>query len=232
MSKILVVEDDRYLRRDLKEILEKNGYEVAAAASVKEAIWHVYNDEEIYLYLLDLWLSDGEGFSVCQRIRERNGKPVIFLTVCDDEECVVKGLHLGGDDYVTKPFRTKELLSRIQANLRRMNRVTEGQFLKSGELLVDAKQGIVKKNGIVLSLRPVEFRLLLKLMENGERIVKREQLFSYLWDGEADAVEDNTLSVNMSRLRNKIGSNYIETVRGFGYRFTGKVQRGIYEETI
>lgn len=232
MSKILVVEDDRYLRRDLKEILEKNGYEVAAAASVKEAIWHVYNDEEIDLYLLDLWLSDGEGFSVCQRIRERNGKPVIFLTVCDDEECVVKGLQLGGDDYVTKPFRTKELLSRIQANLRRMNRVTEGQFLKSGELLVDAKQGIVKKNGIVLSLRPVEFRLLLKLMENGERIVKREQLFSYLWDGEADAVEDNTLSVNMSRLRNKIGSNYIETVRGFGYRFTGKVQRGIYEETI
>ena len=232
MSKILVVEDDRYLRRDLKEILEKNGYEVVAAASVKEAIWHVYNDEEIDLYLLDLWLPDGEGFSVCQRIRERNGKPVIFLTVCDDEECVVKGLHLGGDDYVTKPFRTKELLSRIQANLRRMNRVTEGQFLKSGELLVDAKQGIVKKNGIVLSLRPVEFRLLLKLMENGERIVKREQLFSYLWDGEADAVEDNTLSVNMSRLRNKIGSNYIETVRGFGYRFTGKVQRGIYEETI
>lgn len=105
MNKILVVEDDRYLRRDLKEILVKNGYVVATAASVQEAIWYVYNEETIDLYLLDLWLPDGDGFTICQKIRERNGKPVIFLTVCDDEECVVKGLQLGGDDYVTKPFR-------------------------------------------------------------------------------------------------------------------------------
>ena len=232
MNKILVVEDDRYLRRDLKEILVKNGYVVATAASVQEAIWYVYNEETIDLYLLDLWLPDGDGFTICQKIRERNGKPVIFLTVCDDEECVVKGLQLGGDDYVTKPFRTGELLSRIQANLRRMNRGKEGRFLKCGDLVLDMEQGIVKRSGSVLQLRPVEYRILLKLMENGERIVKREQLFSYLWDGKDDVVEDNTLSVNISRLRNKIGADSIETVRGFGYRFTGKVQRGIYEEIM
>ena len=94
------------------------------------------------------------------------------------------------------------------------------------------EQGIVKRSGSVLQLRPVEYRILLKLMENGERIVKREQLFSYLWDGKDDVVEDNTLSVNISRLRKKIGADSIETVRGFGYRFTGKVQRGIYEEIM
>lgn len=230
MSKILVVEDDVYLRRDLKEILLKNGYDVASASSVKEAIWYVHNDEKIDLYLLDLWLPDGEGFAVCQQIRKWNLKPVIFLTVCDDEECIIKGLDLGGDDYVTKPFRTRELLSRIYANLRRVNQESQGQFLKCGELVLDSKQGIVKRSGRILQLRPVEYRLLLKLMENGERIVKREQLFSYLWDIEGDSVEDNTLSVNISRLRSKIGDGYIDTVRGFGYRFTGKVQRGIYEE--
>lgn len=131
MSKILVVEDDVYLRRDLKEILLKNGYDVASASSVKEAIWYVHNDEKIDLYLLDLWLPDGEGFAVCQQIRKRNLKPVIFLTVCDDEECIIKGLDLGGDDYVIKPFRTRELLSRIYANLRRVNQESQGLFLKA-----------------------------------------------------------------------------------------------------
>ena len=225
MFKILVVEDDNYLRRDLKEILIKNGYDVVTAASVAEAVDYVDTDDNIDLYLLDLWLPDGEGFTVCSRIRQRNLKPVIFLTVCDHEEYVVKGLNMGGDDYVTKPFRTGELLSRIQANLRRTENQGEKFVLKCGELMLEQEQGCVKKGDISLHLSPVEFNLLLKLMENSGRILKREQLHSCLWDGYDDVREDNTLSVNISRLRSKIGNEYIETVRGFGYRFNGKVSR-------
>lgn len=227
MSKILVVEDDSYLRRDIKEILVKNGYDVVTASSVREGLYYVSTDETIDLYLLDLWLTDGEGFTICSEIRKRSIKPVIFLTVCDDEEQVVKGLNLGGDDYVTKPFRTGELLSRIQANLRRMENQGNPLILKCDDLVLDPEQGIVKKCGSVLRLSPVEYGLLLKLMQNSGRIVKREQLHDSLWNGADEAVEDNTLSVTMSRLRGKIGNEYIETIRGFGYRFTGRVIRGI-----
>lgn len=229
MNKVLVVEDDFYLRRNLREILTTNGYEVLVASSVAEAISYVQRDDEIDLYLLDVWLPDGEGFSVCREIRRKNTKPVIFLTVCDEEESVVKGLNMGGDDYVIKPYRTKELLSRIRANLRKREEASGEVFLRSGELLLDKKQGIVRKKDMSLHLTPVEFALLLKLMENSEQIVKREQLLTDLWREEAAAVEDNTLSVVLSRLRRKIGSEYIETIRGFGYRFTRKVYKGNYE---
>lgn len=227
MYKILVTEDDNYLRRDLKEILEKNEYRVVTASSVQEALWYVCNDEEIDLYLLDLWLPDGEGFAICKKIREKSQKPVIFLTVCDDEESVIQGLELGGDDYVIKPFRIRELLSRIQANLRRLEQAKSAEVLSCDGLLLNEEQGNVKKGEKELLFRPVEYQLLLKLMKNSERIVKREELLTCLWDGEKNAVEDNTLSVHISRLRGKVGGEYIETVRGFGYRFTKKVQKKI-----
>ena len=227
MYKILVTEDDNYLRRDLKEILEKNEYRVVTASSVQEALWYVCNDEEIDLYLLDLWLPDGEGFAICKKIREKSQKPVIFLTVCDDEESVIQGLELGGDDYVIKPFRIRELLSRIQANLRRLEQAKSAEVLSCDGLLLNEEQGSVKKGEEELLFRPVEYQLLLKLMKNSERIVKREELLTCLWDGEKNAVEDNTLSVHISRLRGKVGGEYIETVRGFGYRFTKKVQKKI-----
>ena len=227
MYKILVTEDDNYLRRDLREILEKNEYRVVTASSVQEALWYVCHDEEIDLYLLDLWLPDGEGFAICKKIREKSQKPVIFLTVCDDEESVIQGLELGGDDYVIKPFRIRELLSRIQANLRRLEQVKSAEVLSCDGLLLNEEQGSVKKGEEELLFRPVEYQLLLKLMKNSERIVKREELLTCLWDGEKNAVEDNTLSVHISRLRGKVGGEYIETVRGFGYRFTKKVQKKI-----
>ena len=173
--KLLVVEDEIYLQRQIKAILTERGYEVETASSRAEAVQYILNDSEISLYLLDIWLPDGDGFELCRLIRQKNMKPVIFLTACDDEESVVKGLDLGGDDYVSKPFRTAELLSRIQANLR--------------------------------------------------RIVRRESLMEKLWDAWGQEIEDNTLSVNISRLRRKIGSEYIETIRGFGYRFAKSVER-------
>ena len=119
MSRILVVEDDFYLRRNLSDILRKNDFLVVTASSVGEAVRYVQTDDEIDLYLLDIWLPDGDGFEICREIRKRNRRPVIFLSVCEDEESVVKGLNMGGDDYVIKPYRTKELLSRIRANLRK-----------------------------------------------------------------------------------------------------------------
>lgn len=227
MSKILIVEDDLYLRRDIKEVLAAKGYEVLAASCVSEARGYIYRNEEIDLYLLDIWLPDGDGFHICEEIRKRNLKPIIFLTVCDSEENVVKGLNLGADDYVIKPFRPGELLSRIQANLRRGEYLREQPVLKSGELVLDMSREEVSKEGELLKLSPVEYRLLKKLMENGEQIVKREQLLNCLWDFQCEGVEDNTLSVNMSRLRSKLGGDYIETIRGFGYRFTGKIYRGL-----
>lgn len=149
------------------------------------------------------------------------------MTVCDDEESVIQGLELGGDDYVIKPFRIRELLSRIQANLRRLEQAKSAEVLSCDGLLLNEEQGNVKKGEEELLFRPVEYQLLLKLMKNSERIVKREELLTCLWDGEKNAVEDNTLSVHISRLRGKVGGEYIETVRGFGYRFTKKVQKKI-----
>lgn len=225
MNKILVVEDDNFLRRDLKEILEKNGYEVIVAATVAEAVHYIDTDEGIELYLIDIWLPDGEGFMVCEKIRKRNLKPIIFLSVCDDEEYIIKGLNIGGDDYVIKPFRTRELISRIEANLRRFKKKEVENILKSDHIIVDLITKTVTKDGMVVKLTPIEYLLLVKLMENAERIVKREQLHMSLWDSIGDEVEDNTLSVNISRLRSKIGIDYIETIRGFGYRYTQKINR-------
>lgn len=225
MNKILVVEDDNFLRRDLKEILEKNGYEVVVAATVAEAVHYIDTDEGIELYLIDIWLPDGEGFIVCEKIRKHNLKPIIFLSVCDDEEYIIKGLNIGGDDYVIKPFRTRELISRIEANLRRFKKKEVENILKSDHIIVDLTAKTVTKDGTIVKLTPIEYLLLVKLMENAERIVKREQLHMCLWDSFGDEVEDNTLSVNISRLRSKIGVDYIETIRGFGYRYTQKINR-------
>lgn len=220
---ILIAEDDFYLRRNLKEILQKNGYCVVDVATVSEAISIIQCRTDIDLYLLDVWLSDGEGFTICEEIRKKNDKPIIFLTVCESEESVVKGLNLGADDYVTKPFRTNELLSRIQANLRRIEKTQTATTLCCKELVVDTTQGIVRKNGELLTITATEYRLLELLMQNSEHIVKRDTILDYLWKYAGYAVEDNTLSVSISRLRNKIGNEYIETIRGFGYRFRGKV---------
>lgn len=229
MKRIMIVEDDFYLRRNLKEILQEQQYEVVDVSTVAEAKGYLAREDFVDLYLLDIWLPDGNGFEICREIRKKTNTPVIFLTVCDDEESVVQGLNLGGDDFVTKPYRTRELLSRIQANLRKKEMSQAEIFFRSGELVLDKAQGIVKKEGAELTLSVAEYGLLEILMENAERIVKRETLLNRLWDGVDAAVEDNTLSVTLSRLRSKIGSGYIETVRGFGYRFTQKVYKGICE---
>lgn len=223
MKKILIVEDELYLKKNIQELLTRHAYEVLAASNLSEAMYYVLNDPQIDLFLLDVWLPDGDGFTLCQNIRRYSLKPILFLTACDDEESIVKGLNLGGDDYITKPFRAAELISRIQANLRRQESVGAVRILESGDIKLDPKQGRVYKNGNELSLGTVEYQLLLILMQNAGRIVKREQFMEKLWDSSGKFAEDNTLSVNMSRLRKKTGMEYIETIRGFGYRFVKPV---------
>lgn len=222
-NRILVAEDDYYLQRDLKELLTGQGYEVVSASSKQEAMQYILSDKNISLYLLDVWFDDGEGFALCEQIRKQSINPVLFLTACDQEEYVVRGLNMGADDYIVKPFRVSELLSRIRANLRRMNYARGQRILVSKELTLNPFQCEVTLSGRVLSLSPTEYKLLYILMKNAGILLKREQLLELLCAELADPVENNTLSVQVSRLRSKIGAEYIETVWGFGYRFLPSV---------
>lgn len=222
MSIILVVEDDPCLRQEIGDLLKKEGNTVKTATGYQEALQMILNRELIDLYLVDVMLPDGDGFSLCERIRERNTCPILFLTACSDEESVVKGLELGADDYVVKPFRVRELLSRIQANLRRPQ-MQQGRYLYSGELVLDKEEEMVYRQGEALKLSKQEYRLLEYMMHHPEIVLKRESILENIWDDEGRFVEDNTLSVSMSRLRRKIGTYqdapYWEVVWGVGYRY-------------
>ena len=226
MSTILLSEDDYYLRRDLTELLSKEGFSVAAARSLSESIQKLRSGQEIDLFLVALWLPDGDGYTLLSEIRARSAAPVLFLTVCDDEHSVIRALEQGADDYITKPFRKAELLSRIRANLRRQALAKEENVLESGGLSVDVSAHEVCLDGEILTLRPAEYRLLLLFMENPGRLLTRDRLLSVLEETYIDdAADDNTLNVQISRLRKALPTGLIETERGFGYRFRGEVRK-------
>jgi len=219
MRKVLIVEDEVFLRKNIKMLLENHGYEVMDAATKVEAMQYVLQKNPVDLFLVDVWLPDGDGFELCEKIRLQNTAPILFLTACDDEDSIVKGLSLGADDYITKPFRTAELLSRIEANLRRVTMEQQRQVLQCGAIVLDVAQQRALKNGEDLGLGLMEYQLLEVLMRHEGSIVKRELLLGQIWDSSGKYVQDNTLSVSVRRLRNKIGQEYIETVHGYGYRF-------------
>ena len=219
MSNILLVEDDAFLRDGLKEMLEKEDYAVDVApciADAKEAL-----SSAIYsLIILDVMLPDGDGFSFCAELRTGgNNIPILFLTACDDEIQIVRGLDAGGDDYVTKPFKMLELLSRVRALLRR----NTNSVYNAGGLAVDTNTMTVKKDGKIIFVTPTEFQILLILMRNNGVIVTRNILLQNIWDDGGNFIDDNTLSVHISRLREKIGTGHIKTVRGVGYRWEDAV---------
>ncbi len=197
MNTILLVEDDETLNKNITLALETEGYTVLAASTVAAAMPHI---TEADLIILDITLPDGNGVDLCKDIRKTIQTPVIFLTSCDDEADIVRGLDSGGDDYITKPFRLRELFSRIRANLRRVPEVPK------------------------IELTAVEQKLLGYLMLNREQYLTREQILEYLWDSKGIFVNDNTLSVNISRLREKLaktsGCGSIVTKRGMGYKWT------------
>lgn len=211
---ILLVEDDTALRTGLTELFTREGYTVMPAANEAEA--RQILSANINLIVLDVTLPDGNGVTLCREWRNQGiDTPILFLTAKDEEFDVVCGLDAGGNDYVTKPFRMMELLSRIRALLRRNIPVP---VATSGELEIDQAHMQVRRGGEIIPLTLTEYKVLNMLVSN-RSIVTREQLLDVLWDDGAKFVDDNTLSVHISRLREKIGAQHIKTIRGVGYQW-------------
>lgn len=211
--KILVVEDDSALRSGLCELLTREGYEPVPVRCVREA--EKFLSGEIRLVLLDVSLPDGDGVRLCTRWREQGVKtPVLFLTARDEELDVVRGLDAGGNDYVTKPFRMQELLSRIRALLRRQ----EDAPLRRGNICLHPDFFQASRDGVMLNLTLTEYKIL-RVLFSASGIVTRQALLDALWDCDARFVDDNTLSVHISRLREKAGGSHIKTIRGVGYQW-------------
>lgn len=220
MKQIFLVEDDSAIARNLSLLLRAEGYEVMCVPT-RSAAAERLSEHRFDLALVDISLPDGNGFAVCTEIKERQDIPVIFLTASDDEASVVTGLNMGADDYVTKPFRPRELAARIKAALRKGGKVSSS--FEIGGLLVDTASGIVKKNGSEIFLSALEYRLLLVFVSNPKSIITRDRLLNELWDAAGEFVTDNALTVYIKRLREKIEDNpaaprIIRTVRGTGYR--------------
>lgn len=212
--KILLVEDDAALRSALEELLLREGYEVTKVSNVRSAVEAM--NAEIDLAMLDVGLPDGDGVSLCRQWRSEGVQtPILFLTAKDEELDVVRGLDAGGNDYVTKPFRMQELLSRIRALLRRNQK--EATFSRSGITLDTAKLQ-ASRDSEVLLLTVTEYKILAKLISE-RSIITRAALLDALWDVDSRFVDDNTLSVHVSRLREKVGSSHIKTIRGVGYQW-------------
>lgn len=217
---VFLLEDDEAIGIGLKYSLENEGYAVTIATSVKSA-FEIINKEKFALYILDLTLPDGSGYDVCKKIKSIGDFPVIFLTAYDDEVNVVMGLELGADDYISKPFRVKELIARIKSVLRRYNRESKG-IIKIGNVLINTNKATVFKNGQEVILTAMEYKLFLILLNNRGNILSRNKLLEYIWDVEGDFVNDNTLTVYIKRLRDKIEDDpsapmIIKTIRGLGY---------------
>ena len=212
--KILLVEDDSALRGALEELLCREGYDVVKASNVRSARDGL--DATADLVILDVGLPDGDGVELCRSWRSESVlTPILFLTAKDEEMDVVRGLDSGGNDYVTKPFRMQELLSRIRALLRRNQRDTT--ITRSGITLDTAKLQATR-DGEVLLLTVTEYKILAKLISS-RSIITRAILLEALWDLDSRFVDDNTLSVHVSRLREKIGGSHIKTMRGVGYQW-------------
>lgn len=217
---VFLLEDDEAIGIGLKYSLENEGYTVTIATSVKSA-FEIINKEKFALYILDLTLPDGSGYDVCKKIKSIGDFPVIFLTAYDDEVNVVMGLELGADDYISKPFRVKELIARIKSVLRRYNRESKG-IIKIGNILINTNKATVFKNGQEVILTAMEYKLFLIFLNNRGNILSRNKLLEYIWDVEGDFVNDNTLTVYIKRLRDKIEDDpsapmIIKTIRGLGY---------------
>lgn len=236
-KRILLVEDDYALAMGTEYTLKAEGYDVIHAKNVAETrnILYVPSDSDpCDLILLDVMLPDGDGFTLLQEMTEHGIEiPVIFSTAVSDEANIVRGLDLGADDYVTKPYRVKELLSRITAVLRRQERAlrkanhqSENTNLSSdeitfGEHTINTKNFRLYKGSTIIECTPAELRLLMELIRNSGVVITRTQLLERLYDSESSFIDDNTLSVYIKRLRDKLedDAHFIKTVKGIGYRF-------------
>lgn len=221
-QRILLVEDDGGIVWALNEVLRGEGFEVCAVSGETEAKRYLEGGSLPDVILLDLSLADGNGFSLFCTVKEKYGVPTIFLTASGDEESVCRGLELGAEDYyIAKPFRARELVSRIRSVLRRST--CTRNIVQLENVTVDTDKGTVTKNGAEIALSALEYRILLVFIGNRGRLLSRSRLLEEIWDVGGDFVNDNTLTVYIKRLREKIEDDpqdphIIKTVRGLGYR--------------
>ncbi len=225
MQKLLLLEDDIGLIDGLAYSLKKNGFDIEIARTMKEAEELLTLRADFDLLLFDVTLPDGNGFTLCEKLRQSgNSTPLIFLTASDEETSVIRGLDCGGDDYITKPFKLGELCSRIRALLRRSNKEAGENVLRSGNVLVNLAEGRVFLGEEPIEFTGAEYRLLCLFLKNSGRVLTRSMILDKLWDGAGNFVDDNTLSVYVRRLREKLEKNpskpeHLKTVRGFGYQW-------------
>ena len=226
MPKILLVDDDRFITGPLTDSLEQNGYQVSIAANGKRGL-ELAASTQPDLVVLDIMMPEVDGWSVCRQLRERSNVPILMLTALGDEVDRILGLELGADDYLTKPFSTRELLARIKAMLRRVEldrSVSPDSILEVGDVRADLNSYQVTKKGAVLNLRHKEYELLVLLMSRSGQAIDRSEIFDQVWG--TDWIGDTrTLDVHIRWLREKVEDDpatptYIQTVRSVGYRFT------------
>ena len=220
MNTILLVEDSESIIMGLKYSLEQEGFKVITSKTIKEA--KEYNEYD--LILLDITLPDGNGFDFFKEVKKKEDVPVIFLTALDEEINIVKGLDLGAEDYIVKPFRVKELISRIKVALRRYNKMSSSTINING-IELDSENMEVKKDEKVIELTSLEFKILLLLFTNKNKLVTRDMILNKIWDLAGNFVNDNTLTVYIKRIREKIGDSegkIIKTIRGVGYKVDEK----------
>lgn len=223
MTDLLLVEDDKGIVSNLTQFLRTEGYRVQSVSGQQKAL-QLLEQERFELALLDISLSDGNGFALCKAIKTDYQIPVIFLTASGDEYSTVTGFELGADDYIAKPFRPRELVMRIKNVLRLTG--GSGAVLQVGDITVDTDKGTASRDGRELSLSALEYRLFLVFLNNRGKILTRTQLLESIWDIAGEFVNDNTLTVYIKRLREKIEKNpqdpqIIKTVRGLGYKVEG-----------
>lgn len=224
MSNILLLEDDLSLINGLSFALKKQGFELGVARTLKEAD-DLWTDGKYDLLILDVSLPDGTGFEFCKKVRQVSKVPIIFLTAADEEVDIIMGLDIGGDDYITKPFKLGVLVSRVNALLRRAKDFSSADtWLESNGMKVLLLQGQAFKNGELLDLTAAEYKLLCLFMRNPNMVLTKAQILDKLWDCDGNYIDSSTLTVYMRRLRMKVEDNPSEaqmllTVRGMGYKW-------------
>ena len=226
MINILMIEDDSTIAFGVKYALEQEGFNIDISKDLESGRNNI-NEKNYDIILLDVMLPDGNGYDFCKEIRKIKDTPIIFLTACDDEVNIVMGLDIGGDDYITKPFRVRELISRIKAVVRRNKGEDKNKkVLKYGDLSIYTLEARVYKKNEEVFLTSAEYKLLLILIQNENIILSRNQILEKLWDVTYDFINDNTLTVYIKRLREKIEDDstnpkHIITIRGMGYKWNG-----------
>lgn len=215
-NKILLVEDNERIVKGLVYSLSKEGFETNIAYNAQEAESKI--ESNVYdIIILDVMLPDGNGFELCKHIKENKDIPIIFLTAKDDEKDVVNGFNLGADDYVIKPFRTMELISRIYNVLRRYNK--DKNVIEIGQVRIDLEANRVYVDNKEVEFTALEYKILVLLYTNAGKTVTREKILDKIWDVAGNFVNDNTLTVYVKRIRDKLGkSDVIKTIKGIGYR--------------